>query len=341
MPTVLRSGEITEDGVLGLLREIEGLCTTGVLTFEAGDLVGKITLVAGRLAVEQEELPEGEDPVEVFLQLREGSYRVEARLPDLAVSKGDDARRAGSLDVHLPSDLMDYCERAGLTGILRLTNGQDRAEAIYDRGVLVGIRLDGRVEEDLPQVFAWQSGAFEIEAHQTIPQFHELGTAGEDPADRDPTIPRISHEENILRVVEMSLASIVQAGERPRAISRQTPSSLPEVRGRFGPETSSDRAERKVRVVVLRPADSSSVAHGQFKQRIDEDVTTRMLAKDAMADVGPTALPLERGSGPGPAQSDGDADRRKRRPAGAMLGLVVLLIALLLGLGLFLAQENP
>jgi hypothetical protein len=122
------SGEIGKKGVLDLLLEIEARRTSGVLKFENGEKKGEVTLVAGQPAEDQKALPDGTDPLEVLLSLRGGKYEVYQRLPVLQVSAGDDVSRTGSLAVHVPADLMNWCERAGLTGTLALrrTGGAPR-----------------------------------------------------------------------------------------------------------------------------------------------------------------------------------------------------------------------
>ena len=61
----------------------------------------------------------------------------------LPVSSGDNLIKTGSLAVHVPSELMRYCETAGLTGLLRLTRPPQSVELFYERGELAEVRVGG------------------------------------------------------------------------------------------------------------------------------------------------------------------------------------------------------
>ncbi|MFW6067790.1 MAG: hypothetical protein ACOC97_05575 [Myxococcota bacterium] len=227
------TGAIPPDGVLGLLRQVESLRTTGVLRFRGEGRRGEVRLVRGELATDQPVLDDGSDPVEVLLRLRSGEYEVVQVLPPLPVSGGDGGHRRGSLEVHVPADLMRYCEQAGLTGTLRFEKGARSACAVYDRGELVGIRVDGREDADLHQVFGWEEGSFEIEARTLAPSLEqelELDEPAEeeDATDRDPTIPRMERRRDetgrhFLRVVEVTLSQVMHDRESYRPPTRSSP----------------------------------------------------------------------------------------------------------------------
>jgi hypothetical protein len=229
-PPHVLEGPIPPDGPLELLRRVETLCTTGVLRFHGGGHVGEVRLLRGQVAADQDEV-NGADPLEVLLELRQGRYEIVQRLPPLPVSQGDDQRRRGSLAVHVSADLMNYCERAGLTGELRLSNGDRTAQMVYDRGELVGIRVDGSDGEDLQRVFGWEEGTFEIEARALAPSLEaelELPAAPEDSIEGDPTIPRIVQRQDptgpqFLRVVEVALNQVLQQCESYRPPARTGP----------------------------------------------------------------------------------------------------------------------
>ncbi len=253
------AGSIPEDGIVGLLTEIEACRTTGVLRFESGDVCGEVRLVLGQISADQPERDDGQDAIELLLELRQGRFEVFQRLPPLPVSRGDEARKEGSLEVHIPADLMNYCERAGLTGVLALVHEEElrRAEILYDRGELTGIRLDGL--EELNDVFGWESGAFRIESMARAVDFdaeiEELAQApateddqqheaskdergdahdqGEedDEFDNAPTLrpeapPPNAHDstgKHFLRVVEVTLAEILREREQRRPATRTSP----------------------------------------------------------------------------------------------------------------------
>lgn len=229
------AGDIPAEGVVALLREIEQRRTSGVLRATGADgATHEIVLVAGQIALDQ---PETEtDPIEGILALRSGRYEVFQRLPPLGVSHGDDLVRTGSLSVHVPADLMAYCERAGLTGLLVLERDGQRAEAAYDRGELLAIRLDGRDDDTLGEVFAWEAGTFTIEAQvetpeiavdpASVPPGREVDASEAAPARQDDTGMRF------LRVVEVTLASIVEEREKRRSPTRTSPGLPPAPRSR-------------------------------------------------------------------------------------------------------------
>ncbi len=229
-------GPIPPDGVASLLHEIEETRTTGLLIFrsDAGD--GEVRLVRGQLAMDQPKRDDGKDAVELLLSQTNGTFEVQQRLPPLPVSAGDDTKRGGSLQVHVAADLMNYCERAGLTGWLVLLHANgDRAEIGYARGELSGIRLQGPSE--LHEVFGWEEGHFEVEATPVDDPFPEVESLEEEEAPEeeerlDPTLPRAPRKkkrrtddtaQHFLRVVEMTLAQIMTDREQHRPASRTGP----------------------------------------------------------------------------------------------------------------------
>ena len=228
-------GTIPADGLASRLREIEETRTTGVLRFRSGDREGAVRLVQGQLGLDQAKGPNGDDPVEVLLDLREGEFEVLQELPPLPVSSGHSTHRRGSLQVHVAADLMNYCERAGLTGWLVLEHEDGgRAEVAYAGGELSGIRLQG--PDELHEVFGWEEGHFEVEA--THVEEDAFASREEPPPEEpppaaerdDPTQPRISKSarreataRSFLRVVETSLAQIVREREEHRPADRTGP----------------------------------------------------------------------------------------------------------------------
>ena len=246
-------GTIPADGLASRLREIEETRTTGVLRFRAGGREGSVRLVQGQLGLDQPAGPHGDDPVEVLLDLREGEFEVLQELPPLPVSSGDSTHRRGSLQVHVAADLMNYCERAGLTGWLVLEHSDgDRAEIAYAGGELSGIRLQG--PDELHEVFGWNEGHFEVEAthvdedaftsrEEPLPEepLREPVQAPEQAPEQapmqkpaqerdDPTLPRVPRSarreataRSFLRVVETSLAQIVRDREEHRPADRTGP----------------------------------------------------------------------------------------------------------------------
>lgn len=278
------SGDIPSGGVLEILREIEVRRITGKIRFVIGDESGEVELVAGQIAMDQDALPSGADPVEALLQARGGIFAVHAVLPPLAVSQGNDHERRGSLAVHVPADLMSYCEQAGLTGVLDMRNEGRVVEVLYEAGEMLGIRLDGREEADLDQVFAWDQGSFRIAARteedvrsRLPPPMSALPEPPDDPSEREPTIRyarptpqatpivgdggatsrfakvdasgREDTGRNFLRVIEMALTEVVSVREKARASVRSAPpppKARPSVRPMARPARQKDTTVRIV-----------------------------------------------------------------------------------------------
>jgi hypothetical protein len=287
------SGEITREGMLEVIQEVERRRTTGVLAFEGDDVSGEVDLVAGQIAIDQKDLSGGRDPVEVLLALRAGSYRVYQRLPPLPVSKGDDFSRTGSLAVHVPADLMNYCEHAGMTGTLRLENSGRRAEAVYHSGDLVAIRVEGTDVQDLHEVFGWEEGTFHIRAFSQLPavdaerpiealpvDLHELDeavaaeVAAQEALASSPPKRRDETGQQFLRSVEVALTEIVEEREKRRSPTRTSPPLPPKRKARGTdsfpgielPPVSAPpkkRREPTVRVIYLsaRPSAAQGVTH--------------------------------------------------------------------------------
>ncbi|MCS6797962.1 MAG: DUF4388 domain-containing protein [Myxococcota bacterium] len=347
------AGSLVPDGAVELLRRIEELRTSGVLRFRTPDVEADLVLVAGQLALDQPALPDGRDPVELFLSAREGRFEVLQKLPVLPVSGGDDSRRTGSLAVHVPADLMTYCERAGLTGTLTLRHGDRFAEAVYDRGELVAMRVDGSEERDLHEVFGWEEGSFEIVATPVRPPVEPaVETEPEGPADREPTRPRIRRADEtgrqFLRVVEVALARIHEERERRRSPTRSSP-PLPDrpatrpPRALSVPPPPRERRDNTVRIIYLRPNPSVAAIAAS------DDATRHVSSGAGLADRDlPEARPERRSHAEGPVEfhapshhaSPAPAHDQPDRSMGTTLGWVLAVLVLLV-VGLALLARLP
>lgn len=270
------SGEIPDGGMLDVLREIETRRITGRLRFTASGKTGDVAIVAGQIALDQEPMEDGTDPVEYVLKARSGHYVVHQRLPTLPVSHGDDEHRNGSLAVHVPADLMNYCEQSGVTGTLKLVRQGNLAELVYDAGELLAIRLDGKEDADLSAVFAWEDGSFDIAVGKDVTALVPASTPppadAEDSTEREPTTQfvRPRHEDtgqHFLKVVEVALKDVVATRERVRPKARTSPPRVPvpSVRPppvampKITPPTRRQR-EHTVRIAYLAGDDESALA---------------------------------------------------------------------------------
>lgn len=212
------------------LHEIEALCATGRLCFRSPSGEGEVRLTRGEFA-------EGDDEaLEELLELREGSFWIIQELPSLSVSRGDATRKEGSLEVHVPADLMNYCERAGLSGALAFSFRGASATLKYRAGELSDIELSG--VSDLSDVFGWTDGAFVIHAR-------------EEKSKREST-------EQFLTVVEVALREIEREREERRPATRSspempplpTPSELPTLKFKR-PKPEERRKDQTVRVIYI------------------------------------------------------------------------------------------
>jgi hypothetical protein len=266
------SGEIPDGGMLDVLREIEGRRITGRLRFSTGGQSGDVAIVAGQIALDQDPMPDGSDPVEVVLKARKGHYVVHQRLPSLPISHGDDDHRSGSLAVHVPADLMNYCEQSGVTGTLKLKHLNELAELVYDAGELLAIKLDGKEDGDLSGIFAWDDGSFDIKVGkdvQALVPTSMRAPAPEDPSEREPTTqfvrPRESTGQHFLKVFEVALTDVVETRERVRPRARTSPPRAPAPSIRpppAMPKISPPKRPREhtVRIAYLAGDDESAIA---------------------------------------------------------------------------------
>jgi hypothetical protein len=348
------SGDITAEGVLPLLATIEKRRTSGVLRFESSSGSGEVVLVAGQLAEEQPEIGTGDDPVEVLLGLTDGTYIVEQRLPMLPVSKGDDHHREGSLSVHVPADLMNYCERAGLTGILGLERDDRKAEIVYDRGELIAIRVDGSADDDLHDVFSWEDGTFSIGAFSEAPPIQvdlaELEPFEEDdPSEREPTMKLRRRREDgasFLKVVEVALSTILEEREKRRSPTRTSP-PLPPPMSTRRPESVPPRADSRprkdptVKVIYLGEPDEAAARGDRGIRHVHGRAAGEGTLPDAAPDRRPK--PSEGASSETAAVAPSTAATVPSPPwrgIGSALGWMLVLVVLFF-LALFILSNLP
>ena len=204
------SGSIPEQGVRDVLGGLEEIGTTGVLAFRSESGSGTIKLVHGQIEVAGAS-DEEERTLEVLLSLRDGQFAVYPKLPHLPVSRGTDTTRRGSLAVHPPSELMRYCESAGLTGRLLLEHRGRLAIAYYEKGELADVSIDGGTPADFVSALEWTEGTFRVDAvpppRETLPP--SLRAAVPELASKDPT------QLQLLEAFEEGLAELERADDTP------------------------------------------------------------------------------------------------------------------------------
>jgi len=203
-------GPIPEQGVGDLLGGLEEIRTTGVLAFQSPSGSGAIRLVHGQIADDAATVEE-ERALETLLSLRDGQFAVYPKLPPLPVSRGTDTTRRGSLAVHPPSELMRYCENAGLTGRLLLEHRGRLAIGYYDKGELSDVSIDGGSPADFVTALEWTEGSFRVDAvpppRETLPPALRYATSDLPP--KNPT------QLPLVQAFEEGLAELRRADETP------------------------------------------------------------------------------------------------------------------------------
>lgn len=361
---LVRRGEIKADGIFEDLALIEGLRTTGRLKFRSGDIKGAVALVNGQLAAEQP----SEEHLESLLALKEGEYQLHQELPPLPVSQGDSEERQGSLEVHVAADVMNYCERAGLTGSLRYQQDSASADIRYDAGEMNTIRLCGL--EDLHEVFGWEKGTFVVRVEASISEASKPESASdsggsgsiepkpsvdsEAPTEKKPSLgdgsdakvavsietprkparedeatiemalppifptsdlPPMRHRDTLedtgqqlLRIVEMSLAEIESEREERRPATRTSP-PLPPLNPRDTP-LPRKRRDQTVRILVV--ADPEDDIPTQKRQAVDARAAAKALKAPALKTQTTATAPPR--TDPNAGQGDASARAKPTTP---------------------------
>ncbi|KPK17130.1 MAG: hypothetical protein AMJ62_02625 [Myxococcales bacterium SG8_38] len=203
-------GIIPEEGIGELLGGLEEIGTTGVLAFQSTAGSGTIRLLHGQIA-DREATAEEERALEILLSLREGQFAVYPKLPHLPVSRGTDTTRRGSLAVHPPTELMRYCENAGLTGRLLLEHRGRLAIGYYEKGELVDVSIDGGTAGDFVAALEWTEGTFRVDAvpppRETLPA--SLRNTTTDAPPKNPT------QLPLLQAFEAGLAEMGRRDDTP------------------------------------------------------------------------------------------------------------------------------
>ncbi|MFK7998681.1 MAG: DUF4388 domain-containing protein [Polyangiales bacterium] len=313
------SGEIPQDGVIAILTQLEATRVSGVLKFES-DAKGEVRLVQGQLAADQDKREDAKDVVDLLLEARSGKYEVFQELPSLPVSRGDEVFREGSLEVHVPADLMNYCERAGLTGVLKFESDGRSADVAYDAGEMSAIRLDGA--EELHQVFGWEEGSFRVEAQRAAPDLDEVAAAvSETKAPSAPPKNPDTTGQHFLKVMEFTLSDIIREREERRPATRTSPPLPPQ------PKTN---------------ANPSLPAPKKRKEREDQTVKVffrnkeaRPLAPIPEPSVSKSSIPAEKNTSPAAEAADAKADADEK--SGGTMIWVLVLIAVVFGTLLMLS----
>jgi hypothetical protein len=123
-------------------------------------------------------------------KLRDGSYEVRQRLPDLKGALGSAASLEGEVgDVPL-AEIMRHCEANALSCTLLVVGGFDRGEVTYRAGEIVDVMLNGQHDSDaIVEIVGWKGARFRVSAPPL-----ELNVLGWPAVTREPTAPfRVEH----------------------------------------------------------------------------------------------------------------------------------------------------
>ncbi len=118
-------------------------------------------------------------------KLRDGSYEVRQRLPDLGGALGSAATLEGEVtDVPL-AEIMRHCEDNALTCTLIVVGGFDRGEVAYRAGEIVEVTLNGKKDLDaIVDIVAFEGARFRVSAPPL-----QLDVLGWPAVTREPTQP--------------------------------------------------------------------------------------------------------------------------------------------------------
>lgn len=216
------AGTLTTGAPENILRWCEEQRFTGSLGYVQNGARAEMTLVAGEV-----ETNGADDPMAAaldrFLVLSEGSYTLTQRLPVIDGAKVRSATElSGDLALRSPAELLHWCEAVGLTGRLDLdfvggdsTNPRG-CTAVYERGELVSLTLDGRDDVEVATIFEWTTGGWKVVALPLL----ERSSA--------PPVTTPSPEGGVLlRTVEVALADIIARRDQSLGPPRRAPSLRP------------------------------------------------------------------------------------------------------------------
>lgn len=140
---------------------------SGILEAHDGPRRWELVLRGGDI-ISVETTVEGDEELEVFYELEQGRYRLRQQLLLPDGSRSDRFVETGELADADPIALVRCCEEGGLTGTLRLRELGRVAEALFDRGELTTITLDGHQDVDVDDLWRWQDGQWAILARPAL-----------------------------------------------------------------------------------------------------------------------------------------------------------------------------
>lgn len=295
---------------------------TGVLEAHDGPRRWELTLRGGEIE-KVESVVEGADPIESFLALEHGKYRLcqQLLLPDGTAS--DRRVATGRLEDHGPLELVETCERGGLNGTLRLKHEGRLIEALFDAGVLTTITLDGHQDVEARDLWSWSTGEWAILARPAL-----------DP----PPNPKNSGLA-FLKEFEVAAVSFLATAERRAAASWKVgdddegDSPLPDTA----------RGDRSVKIVYYdtAPAEDAVPLSSRYAKTdvtavvVYQRPTPRIIVQDTAAVARESNDAIELAFAPSSARRErppARLDLPERRPAHEIHWLYLVIAAVILGL---------
>jgi len=146
---------------------------------------GRIELRAGGVHNSSYGGSEGEAALVEMRWLKEGTYELAQRLPNLAGGLGSAAECRGDLSQNSVIEIMRLCEDQALSCTITVIADFERAEIVYRAGDITKVLFNGRANDDaVVDVVRWKRGKFRV----TVPPL-ALDIDGWPTTSKDPTIP--------------------------------------------------------------------------------------------------------------------------------------------------------
>lgn len=178
-------GSLTETPLDELLASCAKHLITGTIAIDNLEYKGRIELRAGGVHDAAYRGHRGEPAVVAMRALRQGTYDLAQRLPELDGALGSAAECRGDLRHSSVIEIMRHCEDQALSCTITVIADFDRAEITYRAGDIARVLLNGTPDEDaLVDVVKWQQGKFRV----TVPPL-ALDIGGWPSASKDPTVP--------------------------------------------------------------------------------------------------------------------------------------------------------
>ncbi len=178
-------GSLADTPLKSLLEPCRRHLVTGTVRVDSREGRGVLQLRAGIVDQASFGLLVGDAAVIRMSLLRDGSYTLEQRAPDLTGKLGP----AASLESHVNdvplAIVMRHCEDNALSCTLVVVSAYDRAELRYRAGDLVEVTLNGMPDSDaIVRVVKWNDARYKLQLDPLAPEIEGWPKVG-----REPTMP--------------------------------------------------------------------------------------------------------------------------------------------------------